>query len=100
MTALSANKLGAASVGVTTRCLRIAALDSVIVSNFVSFLNIAVQASVISISRVKMGSGPRIRGMVFRYFVVDTAIRYITYASSAIIWIRAPASAGKAGSLY
>jgi hypothetical protein len=49
---------------------------------------------------VKMGSEPRTRGMVFRNFVVDTAIRYITYASSAIIWIRALASAGKAGSLY
>jgi hypothetical protein len=57
-----------------TRCLLIAALDSVMVSKFVAFLNITAEASVISISRGKMGSEQHNRGMVFRYFSIDARL--------------------------
>jgi hypothetical protein len=42
-------------VGVTTRCLYFAELDSVMVSNFITLLNITEQASFISISRGEKG---------------------------------------------
>jgi hypothetical protein len=66
---------GGGLVVVTTCCLYIAALGSVIAPIFVALLNITAQASAISILGVKMGIEQRNKGMVFRYFAINTSAR-------------------------